>query len=185
MTPSNHPRPPLLLHVCCGPCATAVVEQLAGDYDLTLYWFNPNIQPEEEFQRRLQAARQFAEHLGLTLQVQTGGEEDFGKLARGLAELPEGGERCRRCYELRLRKAMQAAKEQGVPLVAATLTISPHKPAESINEIGRRLAEELGVEFLEADFKQKGGFQRSVELSKELGLYRQKYCGCLFSIPQR
>jgi len=172
----------LLLHVCCGPCATAVIERLAPDYDLTLLWFNPNIQPTEEFARRLQAAEEWAARLALPLQVQTGGEDAFEALARGLEEEPEGGERCRRCYELRLRQAMLAAKEAGVPLVATTLSISPHKSAEAISEVGRKLAQELGVGFLEADFKQEGGFQRSVTLSREGGLYRQRYCGCRFSM---
>lgn len=174
-------RKPLLLHVCCGPCATAVVEKLSPDYDLTLFWFNPNIQPPEEFQRRLQAARDLAQRLGLTLLIQTGGEDEFAGLAKGLEELPEGEERCRRCYELRLRRAMQAAQELDTPCVAATLSISPHKPADTINAVGRRLALELGIGFVEADFKQDGGFQRSVELSKGFGLYRQDYCGCIFS----
>lgn len=176
---------PLLLHLCCGPCATAVIERLAPDYDLTLYWFNPNIQPAEEFQRRLAAAQELAGRLGLTLQVQTGGEDDFAELARGLEGEPEGGARCRRCYELRLRQAMLAARAQDIPLVATTLSISPHKPAETINEIGRKLAQELGVAFLEADFKHDGGFQRSVALSQEGGLYRQRYCGCRFSMRRQ
>lgn len=173
--------PPLLLHVCCGPCATAVVEQLAPDHDLTLVWFNPNIEPADEHARRLDAARALADRLGLTLLVREGGEGEFAALAAGLEDLPEGGERCRRCTELRLRETMQAAREQSLPTVATTLTISPHKDAATINEIGQRLAAELGVEFLAADFKQNGGFTRSVTLSKEFGLYRQNYCGCRFS----
>jgi len=174
-------RSHLLLHVCCGPCATAVVERLSPAYDLILHWFNPNIQPAAEFARRLQAAQELADRLSLALPVQTGGEDDFAELAQGLEDEPEGGERCRKCYELRLRQAMLAAREQGIPLVATTLSISPHKSADAINEVGRRLAQGLGVGFLEADFKQEGGFQRSVELSRQYGLYRQKYCGCLFS----
>jgi predicted adenine nucleotide alpha hydrolase (AANH) superfamily ATPase len=178
-------QPRLLLHLCCGPCGTAVVEQLSPDYDLTLYWFNPNIQPAEEFALRLAAAQELAGRLGLTLHVQTGGEDDFAEVARGLEASPEGGERCRKCYELRLRQAMQAAREQDIPLVATTLSISPHKSAATLNEIGERLADKLGVHFLAADFQHDGGFARSVELSKEFGLYRQKYCGCLFSRRQQ
>jgi epoxyqueuosine reductase len=173
-------RPALLLHVCCGPCATAVVEQLAREYDLTLYWFNPNIQPEAEFERRLVAARELAVRLSLPLQVQSGGGREFAEAAQGLEDAPEGGERCHKCIELRLREAMRTAHEAGIPLVATTLTISPHKDAAAINEIGRRLAEEIGTGFLARDFKQQGGFARSVALSKEHGLYRQNYCGCLF-----
>ncbi len=172
----------LLLHLCCGPCGTAVIERLAPEHDLTLYWFNPNIQPAEEFGRRLGAAQALARHLGRALQVETGGEDDFAELAAGLEEEPEGGERCRRCYALRLRQAMHAARAQAIPAVATTLSISPHKSAAVINEVGQRLASETGVQFAAADFRQDGGFARSVALSKELGLYRQKYCGCGFSM---
>lgn len=175
----------LLLHLCCGPCGTAVIERLAPEHDLTLYWFNPNIQPAEEFDRRLAAAQELARHLGRTLQVETGGEDDFAGVAAGLEEEPEGGERCRRCYELRLRQAMQAARALAIPTVATTLSISPHKSAAVINEVGQRLAREAGVQFLTADFKQDGGFPRSVALSKDLGLYRQKYCGCGLSMRRQ
>ncbi len=171
----------LLLHVCCGPCATAVIERLAPAYDLTLLWYNPNIHPTEECIRRLQAARDLADRLGLTLHVHEGGEAEFAAVAQGLEYEPEGGERCRRCYALRLRHALETARTLGLPTVATTLSISPHKPAAAINEVGRRLADELGLTFLEADFKQQAGFQRSVELSKQYGLYRQNYCGCEFS----
>lgn len=178
-------RPRLLLHVCCGPCATAVIERLLPQYDITAYWFNPNIQPEEEWRRRLAAAQQVAQHFGLPLEIQTGGEEEFALLTRGLEHLPEGKERCQRCYALRLEKAIQAAREKDISYVATTLTISPHKSAETINEIGLRFADAAGLKFLAADFKKNNGFARSVQLSKELGLYRQCYCGCLFSLREK
>lgn len=174
------PSPPrLLLHVCCGPCATAVIERLLPDYQVTLLWHNPNLQPPEEHERRLAAARQVAEALGVELHVLSGGEEDFATLCVGREDLPEGGERCRLCYELRLRAACQYAAAHGFALVATTLTISPHKPAAVINPLGERLAAEAGVGFLAADFKKRAGFQRSLQLSRELALYRQDYCGCL------
>ena len=173
--------PKLLLHVCCGPCATAVIERLAPDYRVTLYWFNPNIQPREEYEARLEAARTLAADLEMSMVEEGGGEEEFAELARGLEDLPEGGKRCRRCYELRLRRAADCAARSGCTHLATTLTVSPHKPAEAINELGSHLADEYGLEFVAEDFKQQGGFQRSVELSRVHGLYRQKYCGCLAS----
>lgn len=176
--------PKLLLHVCCGPCGTAVIERLARDYSVTAYWFNPNIQPAEEYALRLEAAMKVAAEFAVAMPREEGGEEGFATLAAGLEDLPEGGERCLRCYELRLRRAMQYAHENGFDHVACTLSISPHKLAEQINEIGTRLAGEFGLRFLAEDFKQQGGFSRSVELSRALRIYRQKYCGCLHSIPR-
>lgn len=178
---STADRPALLLHVCCGPCATAVIERLQGDYALTLLWFNPNIQPAAEHERRLQAARTMARALGLPLVELPGGEDEFDALCVGREAEPEGGERCRLCYALRLRRACGYAAAHNIGLVATTLTISPHKPALVVNEVGASAAQEAGVSFLAADFKGAGGFQRSVTLSRELGLYRQNYCGCLHS----
>lgn len=177
----SNPKPRLLLHLCCGPCGTAVIERLARDYDVTPYWFNPNVQPDEEYALRLEAALKLTAQWQLAMPVEEGGTEEFAALAQGLEGLPEGGERCLRCYELRLRRAMAYAADNGFSHVAATLTISPHKSAEQINAIGLRLAEEAGLVFVTEDFKTAGGFERSVELSRRYGLYRQKYCGCLFS----
>lgn len=174
-------RPRLLLHVCCGPCSTAVIERLQEDYELSLLWFNPNIQPADEYERRLEAARHVAAALGLALVELPGGEDLFAALCAGREREPEGGERCRLCYELRLRQTCAYAAERRTGLVASTLTVSPHKPAQTVNEVGARAAQASGVRFLAADFRQDGGFQRSIQLSKELGLYRQKYCGCLHS----
>lgn len=171
-------RPRLLLHVCCGPCATAVYERLAGDYEVTLQWFNPNIEPAEEFARRLAAAHQLAAAWDVPLIEDTGGAEEFAALSRDRTDQPEGGERCRLCFELRLRQAVACAAQADIPLVTTTLTISPHKPADLINQLGSELAAQFGRQWLAGDFKQAGGFARSVELSRELGLYRQRYCGC-------
>ena len=178
---STEARPRLLLHVCCGPCATAVIERLLPDYDVTLLWYNPNIQPDAEHDRRLVAARQVAAALGVELRVLEGGQEEFAALCVGREDLPEGGERCQLCYELRLQAACAYAAAHGFPLVATTLTISPHKPAATVNPVGSRAATAAGVAFLEADFKKQAGFQRSLQLSRELALYRQDYCGCLCS----
>lgn len=180
--PDAEARPKLLLHLCCGPCGTAVIERLAPAYDVTAYWFNPNIQPAEEHARRLQAAQTVASEFGVAMPVEAGGEEEFSTLAAGLEDLPEGGERCQRCYELRLRHAMRYARDHGFSHVACTLSISPHKPAAEINAIGLRLAQEFGPQFVAEDFKKRGGFMRSCELSRALGLYRQQYCGCRYSL---
>ena len=176
---SRHSR--LLLHCCCGPCATAVIERLHQGHDLALYWFNPNIQPEDEFARRLEAMRALAETVGLPLHVEEGGEEEWEQAVAGLEDEPEGSARCDICYRLRLEHAAAKAIELGCETVAATLSISPHKDAERIDRAGRAAAEPRGLAFLAEDFKQGGGFQRSVELAKQMGLYRQRYCGCLAS----
>jgi epoxyqueuosine reductase len=171
-------KPHLLLHVCCGPCATSVIEQLVDRYHVTAFWHNPNIQPGEERQRRLEQASIVAREFNLDLIVDGDDPGPWVATLVGHEDAPEGSERCERCFEARLRHAAGEAARCGAALVATTLSVSPHKPVEAINRVGRRVAAELGVEFLEADFKQGGGFQRSVELSRKLNLYRQRYCGC-------
>jgi predicted adenine nucleotide alpha hydrolase (AANH) superfamily ATPase len=178
-------KPKLLLHLCCGPCGTAVIERLSRDYDVTPFWFNPNIQPDEEYALRLEAALKLAAELQMALPQDHTGKNEFVELARGLEDLPEGGERCLRCFELRLRRAMEYAREHDFTHVAATLSISPHKRAEDINAVGERLAKESGLVFVAEDFKSDGGFARSVVLSRQYGLYRQKYCGCFYSIRHK
>jgi len=171
----------LLLHVCCGPCSTEVIERLALEYEPTLLFFNPNIDPPEEYERRLGEARRYAEERGLEF---VKGEHDHGEwldAVNGLEEEPEGGKRCAACFELRLTAAARKAKEFGIGLFTTTLTISPHKSANMVNEAGVRAARDAGVKFLEADFKKKDGFKKSLDLSKEAGMYRQDYCGCEFS----
>lgn len=175
-------KPRLLLHLCCGPCGTAVIERLAPRYDVTPYWFNPNLQPAEEYAQRLEAALKLVAELGMAMAVVEGGTQEFAALTKGLEDAPEGGERCLRCYELRLRKAVEYAAANGFSHVAATLSISPHKSAAQINAIGVRLASEAGLTFVAEDFKEDGGFQRSIALSRQYGLYRQKYCGCQYSL---
>lgn len=174
-------KPRILLHVCCGPCATAVYERLLPEYETTLYWYNPNIEPAEEYALRLESALKLAAELGLEMPVEEGGQDEFLTLTKGLEQEPEGGERCLRCYEMRLRRAMLCARKRAITQVTTTLSISPHKSAAAINAVGERLATEFGLHWLAADFKAGGGFSRSVELSKQYGLYRQKYCGCRYS----
>ena len=179
------PRPRLLLHCCCGPCTTAVYERLARDFDVVCYWYNPNIQPAEEYRKRLDALRQLADATGMELLIEEGGEDEWAGAIAGLEDEPEGGRRCDVCFRLRLEKAAAKAAQLGCECFSTTLTVSPYKPAATINPIGEAAAEETGLKFLAADFKQRDGFKRSVELSKQYGLYRQKYCGCMYSMCGR
>lgn len=178
-------RPRLLLHCCCGPCATAVYERLSADYEVICYWYNPNIQPEEEFGRRLEAMRKLARAWpspGMQLVVECGGEQAWEQAVAGLEYEPEGGRRCEICFAVRLHRAAQKAAELGCDCFATTLTVSPHKSTQAVNRCGRAASEAVGVQFLAIDFKQDGGFQRSVELAHQYQLYRQNYCGCLYSL---
>ncbi len=172
-------RASLALHVCCGPCASAVLERLASDWRVTAVWHNPNIQPAAEYARRLEGMRTVAERSGVPLAELECDVERWHELCKGLMEEPEGGRRCDVCFRMRLERTAMWASEHGVETIATTLTISPHKTAERINTIGREVARQYGLEWLGEDFKKRGGFQRSVELSKEWGIYRQTWCGCL------
>lgn len=162
----------LLLHACCAPCSSSVLEQLTK-YDVTAYFYNPNIRPLAEYERRLAEMN--------LLDVKTiEGRRDFEQWDKLTCELPfeEGGDKCLECFYHRLLTTAKYAKKEGFNVFATTLTISPHKKTEAINLIGKRVASEVGIEYLNSDFKKQGGFQRSLELSKQLGLYRQNYCGC-------
>ena len=166
----------LLLHVCCGPCSTHVLEQLAPECDVIAYFYNPNIEPEEEYTRRLEAAKQACTGL-----VEGPCEnEKWREAVKGLAGEPEGGERCLVCYRFRLAHCAAQAKERGAARLATTLSVGPAKRATEINRIGEEVAASPGLAFYAADFKKQDGYRRSVELSKEMGLYRQSYCGCSF-----
>lgn len=175
-------RPRLLLHSCCGPCSSAVIERLAPHFDLTVYYYNPNIAPEEEYRRRLAVQRELVEKLGRAVLVE--GEYEpavFLAAVRGLEGEPEGGARCTECFRLRLEATARRAAEGGFDYFCTTLTVSPHKDAARINAISEALAEHYGVAALPADFKKREGYKRSIELSRQYGLYRQNYCGCPFS----
>ncbi len=177
--------PRLLLHSCCAPCSSYVLEYLSGYFSITLFYFNPNIYPPEEYEKRVEEqARLIEEQPHLYPVTLLKGEYDprrFFEAAKGHEKDREGGERCFRCYELRLREAAEMAAEGGYDYFTTTLSISPLKNAEKLNEIGEKAAEEFGVAYLPSDFKKKGGYQRSVELSREYGLYRQNFCGCVYS----
>ena len=174
--------PKLLLHICCGPCATTVIERLCDDYSVTGYFYNPNIHPEDEYRRRLKAAREVTGKFGIPLIEGTYEPEIFFDAVRGLENEPENGARCPVCYRLRLAETARVAAGNSFGLIASTLTVGPQKKASVINPIGEEEAECAGLKFLPGDWKKKEGFRRSCELSREYGLYRQEYCGCLFSI---
>lgn len=177
--------PTLLLHSCCAPCSSYVLEYLSQYFQITLYYYNPNIAPESEYRTRVLEQKRLIEEMPAVHPIRfLEGQYDserFYEIARGLEEVPEGGERCFHCYELRLREAARTAYEQGSDYFTTTLSISPLKNAVKLNEIGERLGEEFKVAYLPSDFKKKEGYKRSIELSREYGLYRQDYCGCIYS----
>lgn len=181
--------PVLLLHSCCAPCSSYVMEYLSQYFHIILYYYNPNISPEEEYQKRVAEQKRLIREMNLTYPVRfLEGKYDperFYAMAKGMERLPEGGERCFCCYELRLREAAEAAVLERADYFTTTLSISPMKNAQKLNEIGERLAKEYQVAYLNSDFKKKNGYKRSIELSREYGLYRQDYCGCIFSRAER
>lgn len=181
--------PSLLLHSCCAPCSSYVLEYLSRYFRITVLYYNPNIYPESEYHTRAKEQQRFIQQLPTPYPVTfLEGEyipKDFYNCARGMEHLPEGGQRCFACYRLRLEAAAQTAKEKGCDYFASTLSISPLKNAEKLNEIGSQLAEKYGVAWLPNDFKKKNGYKRSTELSREYHMYRQDYCGCVYSLRER
>lgn len=181
--------PKLLLHSCCAPCSSYCLEYLSKYFSITVLYYNPNISPEEEFVRRADEQRRLISQMPLknpvSLVIDRYDAREFFDAVRGLEHIKEGGERCFKCYELRLEHAAKYAKEYNFDFFCTTLSISPLKNADKINEIGGELSEIFSVRFLPSDFKKKGGYQRSVELSREYNLYRQDYCGCVFSKNER
>ncbi len=185
----NEEVPTLLLHSCCAPCSSYVLEYLSQYFKITIFFYNPNIYPMEEYTRRV------AEQKGLISEMKVKNEirfiegkydtESFYNISKGLEEEKEGGVRCFNCYELRLNEAAIMAKEKGYDYFTTTLSISPHKSSAKLNEIGKKLSEEYDVKYLYSDFKKKEGYKRSIELSKQYKLYRQDYCGCVFSKNER
>ena len=172
-------RPSLLLHSCCAPCSSYCMEYLTQYFDITVYYYNPNITDEEEYRLRVEEQqRLIREFPGIKFEEGPYHPKSFFAIARGLEMVPEGGERCFRCYELRLKQAVEAAKLGGYDYVTTTLTISPLKNSKKLNEIGQQIA---GENWLPSDFKKKNGYKRSVELSAQYDLYRQNYCGCVYS----
>ena len=181
--------PSLLLHSCCGPCSSYVLEYLSRYFAITVFYYNPNIYPPEEYEHRMKEQQRFIAECTFDHPVQfVAGDyepERFYDAVRTLEDCPEGGERCLVCYRLRLAEAAKLADELGCDYFTTTLSISPHKNAAKLNEIGEELAGITKARHLPSDFKKRGGYKRSVELSAEHGMYRQDYCGCVFSKRER
>lgn len=182
---AENKREKLLLHACCAPCSSYVLEYLTAFFDITVFYCNPNITDKEEYEHRLAELYKLCERAPFCKGVQIVDDgyapNMFFDVAKGLEGEPEGGRRCDRCFALRISRTADYAKENGFPLFATTLTVSPHKNARLTNEIGFSESERSGVAYLPSDFKKRGGYQRSIVLSKEYGLYRQQFCGCEFS----
>lgn len=180
--------PKLLLHSCCAPCSSSVLEFLSDHFDITLFYYNPNITPAEEYEKRVvELHRLVAEaEYPNPVRIIEGryNSSEFFAIAKGLEGLPEGGERCFRCYRLRLEESAKATAEGGFEYFTTTLSVSPYKNAAKLNAIGMEMAAKYGVKYLLSDFKKKNGSRRSIELSAQYGLYRQNYCGCIFSAQQ-
>lgn len=175
-------KPKLLLHICCGPCSTEVIRRLKDDYEVVGFFYNPNVHPEDEYNKRLMEVQRISALWRVLVDAPPYDHERFLAVARGLEERPEGGSRCLACYRLRLDEAARRAAENGCTHLATTLTIAPMKKAEVINPIGREVAAHYDLVFVEEDWKKRDGFKHSIELSRDLGLYRQNYCGCEFSL---
>ena len=169
-------KPRLLLHCCCAPCSSAVIERLSQFFDITYFYYNPNIFPEEEYKHR---GEEFNK-LGIKIVELKYNHADFLKIAKGLENEPEGGQRCKVCIAQRLNKTFEFALENDFDMVSTTLSISPHKDAEFINQLGETYEKKFGIKFLHADFKKENGYLRSIQICKEKGIYRQEYCGCEF-----
>lgn len=183
---STGQKPVLLLQCCCAPCSSAVLERLKEHFSLKLYFYNPNIYPEEEYEKRLAqfdkllGAEEFSKGIEILPSVYE--PEKFEEAVKDLHNEKEGGARCTQCFILRLEETAKKAKEIGADYFCTTLTVSPHKNSQLLNELGLKAQEKYGVKFLLSDFKKKEGYKRSTVLSNELGLYRQNYCGCKYSI---
>lgn len=174
-------KPTLLLHSCCAPCSSACLERIKDIFDTTVYYYNPNMDTEEEFVLRAKEQKRLCDEMGVKVVIEDYSGDEFLSFVLGLENETEGGKRCEKCFYLRLKKTAEFAKKKGFDYFTTTLTISPLKNAEMINGIGARIEKEVGVKFLPSDFKKGGGYIRSIELSKEYNLYRQNYCGCKYS----
>lgn len=181
-------KPRLLLHACCAPCSSYVIEYLSKHFAITLFFYNPNIFPPDEYSKRSDELLRMVSEMQIE-DVKTVicdyDAKEFQDAVNGFENCSEGGERCFRCYELRLKKAVEYAENNGYDYFTTTLSISPYKNAEKLNEIAERLSQNLSVKALPSDFKKNNGYKRSIELSKEYNLYRQDYCGCVYSKAER
>ena len=174
-------KPKLLLHSCCGPCSTQVIDVLKNDYDITIYYYNPNIDTDEEFYHRYNEQKRYCKEVNIPVIDDGYQPNEFYSSVKGLEEEKEGGARCPVCFKLRLVKTAKKAKELGYDIFGTTLTVSPHKNSEIINAIGLAVAKEEHIDFLVGNYKKKDGYKKSIEFSKKYNLYRQNYCGCKFS----
>ena len=178
-------KPRLLLHCCCAPCSSYVTEYLHEFFDITVFFYNPNITETAEYEKRKAELKRYLREVSFgdkIAWIDADHDPDaFFEMAKGLEDEPERGKRCEGCFRLRLEKTARTAAEHGFTLFCTTLSISPHKNAELLMSVGEEIAERYGIRYLPSDFKKKGGYQRSIELSGEYGLYRQNYCGCVFS----
>ncbi|MBQ9685897.1 MAG: epoxyqueuosine reductase QueH [Oscillospiraceae bacterium] len=181
--------PRVLLHVCCGPCSSSVLEYLTQYFDVTILWYNPNIYPQAEFERRFQTLVKLVEDMGLADRVSILAEpwksEDYYARVKGLEAEPEGGKRCTECFRLRLLETARLAKHYGYDYFCTSLTLSRHKDADRINTIAEEIGRAMGVQWLPSDFKKRDGENRSIELCQKYNVYRQLYCGCEFSLHKR
>ncbi|MCQ2399295.1 MAG: epoxyqueuosine reductase QueH [Clostridia bacterium] len=174
-------KPKLLLHACCAPCSTACLEALTDVFDVTVYYYNPNISPKAEYEKRVEEIKRFCSLKNIKVIEERYVPNEFDDAVKGLENEKEGGARCFKCYALRLDETARFAKENGYEYFCSTLSVSPYKNAEKLNEIGEELSKKYGVKHLPNDFKKGDGYLRSIRLSEEYGLYRQNFCGCVYS----
>lgn len=176
-------RPSLLLHACCAPCSSYVLEYLTDYFDITVFFYNPNISPESEYLHRVSEIKRLISEMCPAVGFLEGKYEPkrFFEMAKGLEQEPERGARCHKCYRMRLEESASAAKAEGFDYFTTTLSISPQKDSSVLNSIGKEISDIYGVPYLYSDFKKRGGYKRSIELSAQFHLYRQNYCGCVFS----
>ena len=179
-------KPRLLMQVCCAPCSTAVLDRIYGDFVIDMFYYNPMIYPPSELTKRVNTLRELKEAMGIEAEIifPENQVEDFSEIARLRKDDHEGGKSCYLCYKLRLEETAKYAKDHDYDYFSTTLSISPYKNSQWLNEIGRDLEKEYGVSYLYADFKKKNGYKKSIELSQKYELYRQDYCGCVFSFKE-
>lgn len=180
-------RPKLLIHSCCAPCSSYVLEYLTKYFDITVFYYNPNISPEQEYRHRVEEQKRLISEMCPTVEFIEGPYEPqkFYEMAKGLENEPERGARCLKCYRMRLEKTAEVAKNGNFDFFTTTLSISPQKDSAVLNELGRQLSTEYNIPYLFSDFKKRGGYKRSIELSAQFNLYRQNFCGCVFSRNNR
>ena len=182
---SLNTKPRLLLHSCCGPCSSSVLDRIKNYFDITVIYYNPNIYPKEEYIHRKEEQIRLLKELNINFMDCDYNQDDFFKEIKGLEDEKEGGARCNKCFYLRLNKVAQIAQNNGYEYFGTTLTVSPHKNSENINLIGKNLQEKYKINYLFADFKKEDGYLNSIKLAKKYNLYRQDYCGCIFSLEEK